>query len=148
MKQLFEGIKLPFGRFREHSQHKILLDAAMAACAMVAMADDDERLAELAMRDRVLVRLKEIEEFDVQKAIDLYDRAVQAIAKDKVAGNKSALEMLSKVKGNRQDSERVVKICVAIGRADRHFTAHERSVVEEICSALGLHPADLGVYDL
>ena len=37
------------------------------------------------MRDRVLVRLKEIEEFDVQKAIDLYDRAVQAIAKDKVA---------------------------------------------------------------
>ena len=148
MTQLFGGFTNPFSRKRQHSRHKILLDAAMAACALVALADDDERLAELAMRDRVLVRLKELEDFDTQKAIDIYDRYVQLMIRDKDDGRKVALEHLLKVRDNRQDSERLVKICLAIGRADHTFSPRERSVVEEICRSLDLHPGDLGVYDL
>ena len=148
MSRLFELIKSPFGRRQDHSRHKILLDAAMAACALVALADDDERLAELAMRDRVLVRLKELEDFDTQKAIDTYDRYVQLMIRDKDDGRKVSMEHLLKVRDNRQDSERLVKICLAIGRADHTFSPRERSVVEEICQSLNLHPGDLGVYDL
>jgi tellurite resistance protein TerB len=148
MRELFERLTSPFRGKSEQSRHKSLLNAAMAACALVAMADDDERLAELAMRDRVLLRLKELEDFNTQKAIDVYDHHVQLIGKNSADGRQAAMDVLSKVRGDRRDSERLVKICVAIGRADHTFSPKERSVVEDICRSLDLHPGDLGVYDL
>ena len=42
----------------------------------------------------------------------------------------------------------LVRACLAIGHADRDFSARERSVVEEICRQVGLDPAELGVYDI
>lgn len=148
MAQLLAGVRESLGRIFERSRHKPFMDATMAACALVALADEDHRLAELATRDRVLVRLRELHAFDTRKAVEVYDQYAHLITRNPEEGKRKTLELVGRLKGDHKSSERLVKICLAVGRADHAFSAHERSVVEEICRTLGLHPGDLGVYDL
>ena len=141
LRETVEGI-------RQRSRHKSFVEAAMAACAMVAMADEDQRLSELITRDRVLVRIDELGSIDHQQAVALYDDYSKRIQRDPVLGREQALQVIVAFAGDRESSELLVRMCVAVGRADQAFSATERSVVEIICRRLNLHPGDLGVYDL
>ncbi|MGD8976910.1 MAG: TerB family tellurite resistance protein [Gammaproteobacteria bacterium] len=141
LRETVEGI-------RQRSRHKSFVEAAMAACAMVAMADEDQRLSELITRDRVLVRIDELGSLDHQQAVALYDEHSKRIQRDPARGREQALQVIGAFAGDRDSSELLVQICVAVGRADQTFSATERSVVEIICRRLNLHPGDLGVYDL
>ena len=148
MAQLFGGVRNSVGRFFERVRHRPFMEATMAACALVALSDEDHRLAELATRDRVLVRLRDLHVFDTQKAVELYDHYAGLITRDPDEGKRKTMELVGRLKDDHKESKRLVKICLAIGRADHEFTPRERSVGEEICRTLSLHPGDLGVYDL
>ena len=87
-------------------------------------------------------------EADVNRAVAAYERYSKLLESDRAAGRKALLEIVAGVKGDREKSEQLIRLSIAVGRADQQFSARERSVVEDICQALGLHPADLGVYDL
>ncbi len=141
LRETVEGI-------RQRSRHKSFVEAAMAACAMVAMADEDQRLSELITRDRVLVRIDELGSIDHQQAVALYDDYSKRIQRDPASGREQALQLIANFADDRDSSELLVRMCVAVGRADQAFSARERSVVEMICRRLNLHPGDLGVYDL
>jgi len=141
LRETVEGI-------RQRSRHKSFVEAAMAACAMVAMADEDQRLSELITRDRVLVRIDELRSIDHEQAVALYDDYSQRIQRDPARGREQALQVIAAFADDRESSELLVRMCVAVGRADQSFSATERSVVEIICRQLNLHPGDLGVYDL
>lgn len=141
LRETVEGI-------RQRSRHKSFVEAAMAACAMVAMADEDQRLSELITRDRVLVRIDELRSIDHQQAVALYDDYSSRIQRDPASGREQALQVIGAFADDRESSELLVRMCVAVGRADQTFSATERSVVEVICRQLNLHPGDLGVYDL
>jgi tellurite resistance protein len=133
---------------RQRSRHKSFVEAAMAACAMVAMADEEQRLSELITRDRVLVRIDELRSIDHQQAVALYDHYSKRLRLDPARGRQEALEAMAPFAGDREASELLVRMCVAVGRADQTFSPKERSAVERICRHLNLHPGDLGVYDL
>lgn len=148
MRQLLDGVKGKVGRMREGSRHRDFVDTTMAACALVALADDDHRLSELVARDRILHHLDLERTVDVNRAVAAYEKYSRLVETGGATGRKTLLEIVAGVKGDRERSEKLVRVCIAIGRADQQFSPRERSVVEDICHALGLHPADLGVYDL
>ena len=148
MRQIIEGVRGKMGKMRDHSRHRSFVDAAMAACAMVALADEDHRLAELTARDRVLHHLNDEKPIDVGRAVGAYERYSDLLQSDPGAGRKALMDIVAGLKGDQAKSERLINVCLAIGRADQQFSARERAVVEDICTTLGLHPADVGVYDL
>lgn len=136
------------GGIRQRSKQKTFVESTMAACALVALADEEQRLAELVTRDRVLARVDEMRTFDHQRALEIYDRYARLIQDDPGAGRRQVLEKIAVLSSDRESAELLVRVCIAIGRADQTFSAQERSVVEAICRTLGIHPADLAVYDL
>lgn len=148
MRQLIDGVRGRLDRYREQSRRRSFVDAAMAACALVALADRDHRLAELAARDRVLHRLDEERSLDRRRAVDAYERYAGLLQSDPRAGRKALLDIVAGLRGERADAERLVSVCLSIGHSDQSFSARERAVVEDICETLGLHPGDVGVYDL
>jgi len=133
---------------RQRSRHKSFVDAAMAACAMVALADDEQRLSELITRDRVLVRIDELRSIDHQQAVALYDNYAEAIRRDPGRGREQALAAIGAFANDLEGADLLVRMCVAVGRSDQTFSATERSTVEAICKRLNIHPGDVGVYDL
>lgn len=145
---MIEGFRDRLHRYREQARRRGFVDAAMAACALVALADRDHRLAEVAARDRVLERLDEERALDRRRAIAAYERYAGLLQSDPRAGRKALLDIVAGLKGDRAQAERLVGVCLAIGRSDQRFSASERAVVEIICETLGLHPGDVGVYDL
>lgn len=148
MRQLLDGVRGKVGQIRANSRHRDFVDTAMAACALVALADDDHRLSELTARDRILHLLDQERSVDVDRAVAAYQRYSKLLESGGAAARKTLLAIVAGVKGDREKSEQLVGLSIAVGRADQQFSARERSVVEDICDALGLHPADLGVYDL
>ena len=148
MRQLLDGVKGKVGRMRAGSRHRDFVDTTMAACALVALADDDHRLSELIARDRILHHLDQERTVDVNRAVAAYERYSKLLETEGSAGRKNLLDIVASVRGDRQKSEQLIRVSIAVGRADQQFSAKERSVVEDICDALGLHPADLGVYDI
>jgi tellurite resistance protein len=133
---------------RQRGRQRDFVEATMAGCALVALADKEQRLAELLTRDRVLTRVDEMRTFDHQRALEFYDHYAQAIQADPAAGRSRVLDKIAPLRSDRQSAELLVRICIAIGRADQTFSAQERSVVEAVCRALDIHPGDLNVYDL
>lgn len=133
---------------RQRSRHKSFVEAAMAACAMVALADEDQRLSELITRDRVLVRIDELGSIDHQQAVALYDDYSSRIQRDPAHGREYAFKAITVFAEDREAAELLVRMSVAVGQADQTFSPRERSMVERICRRLNLHPGDLGVYDL
>jgi tellurite resistance protein len=148
MRQLLDGVRGKVGRIRADSRHRDFVDTTMAACALVALADDDHRLSELVARDRIIHLLDRERTVDVNRAVAAYERYSKLLETEGTAGRKALLEIVAGVKGDREKSEQLIRLSIAVGRADQQFSARERSVVEDICHALRLHPADLGVYDL
>ena len=148
MKTLLEKFRGGMEGFRERSRQKAFLEVVMAGTALVACADRDERLSELVGRDRILSRLAEILPFNTRDAIALYERYARRLDDQPEAGRREVLEKIAAFRGSRDDLLILVRACLAIGHADRDFSARERSVVEEICRQVGLDPAELGVYDI
>jgi tellurite resistance protein len=120
----------------------------MAGTALVAHADRDERLSELVARDRILARLADLLPLNTRDAVALYERYARRLDDQPDAGRREVLEKIGGFDGSRDDLLILVRACLAIGHADRDFSARERSVVEEICRQVGIDPAELGVYDI
>ena len=74
MRQLLDGVKGKVGKMREGSRHRDFVDTTMAACALVALADDDHRLSELVARDRILHHLDRKRTVDVNRAVASYEK--------------------------------------------------------------------------
>ena len=95
---------------RRRSRHKSFVDAAMAACAMVALADDEQRLSELITRDRVLVRIDELRSIDHQQAVALYDNYAEAIRRDPGRGREQALAAIGAFANDLEGADLLVYV--------------------------------------
>ena len=141
MKRMFDRIRESLGGLGERSRHRDFVDVVMAGAALVARADRDERLAELVARDRVLARLTDLQWFDVHDAVTAYEQHSRLLGKNAESGKRQLLDKITEFGGDRSERVTLVRACLAV-------RVPERSVVEQICSALGVDPGELGVYDI
>ena len=79
---MFERLKQELERHRRRP----FLEAAMAACALIASADDEVSFSERARMDAVLESLAELRIFDPHQAVDLFNARIEALQADREAG--------------------------------------------------------------
>ena len=141
---MFERLKQELARHRQRP----FLEAAMAACALIASADDEVSFSERARMDAVLESLAELRVFDPHDAVNLFNARVEALQADRQAGRAEAFEAIRRgaargAAGAASDdsaAELLVRICVAISLADGKFVSHERAMLGLICASLNLAP--------
>lgn len=133
---MFERLKQELARHRQRP----FLEAAMAACALIASADDQVSFSERARMDAVLESLAELRIFDPHEAVDLFDKCVDALRSDREAGQTAAFAAIRRGAAAPGAARLLVRICVAMSLADGAFVAHERAMLGLICSAVNLSP--------
>jgi len=133
---MFERLKQELARHR----HRPFLEAAMAACALIASADDEVSFSERARMDAVLESLAELRIYDPHEAVNLFDTRVAALRTDREAGQTAAFAAIRRGAGAPEAAELLLRICVAISLADGKFVSHERAMLGLICATLNLPP--------
>jgi len=133
---MFERLKQEIARHRQRP----FLEAAMAACALIASADDEVSFSERARMDAVLESLAELRVFDPHAAVNLFDAEIEALQADREAGRAAAFETIRRGAAAEGAAELLVRICVAISLADGKFVSSERAMLGLICASLNLAP--------
>ncbi len=133
---MFERLKQELERHRRRP----FLEAAMAACALIASADDEVSFSERARMDAVLESLAELRIFDPHQAVDLFNARIEALQADREAGRAEAFEAIRRGAADDGAAELLLRICVAISLADGDFVSSERAMLGLICATLNLAP--------
>ena len=136
---MFDRLKQELARHRRRP----FLEATMAACALIASADEEVSFSERARMDAVLESLAELRIFDPHEAVDLFNDHLAAFAADRHEGEAAAFDAIRRGTAAEGAGELLVRICVAISLADGNFASSERAMLGLICSALSLPPATI-----
>lgn len=131
---MFDSLRLELERHRQRP----FLEAAMAVCAVVAMADGDVSFSERSRMDAVLEGVTRLALFDPHDGVDLFNGHVEAFRADAAEARSAALALARRGAGDAATRALLVRIAVAIGHADGTYSDEERGAVRLLCSALGL----------
>ena len=132
--QLSDGI----AKLRERD----LLEAAMATSALVAMADHRVQLDESLALGAVVENAELLKIYDLREAVDLYSSYVELIRANYEQGRQAALKVIARCADDLAAAELLVKVGIAIAKADDQFCKAELDVVDEICASLGITGLD------
>lgn len=119
-----------------------VLDAVVAGCALVGMADG---WLDPSERDKMLEfvqQSQELQVFETQKVIQRFTYFVGRIEKDSIIGRAEGFKALGKIRSKPEMARLIVRYCIAIGYADGHFDQNEKQMVTDICHELGLNPVE------
>jgi len=139
---MFDTLRQAIADTLERHRQQPFLDAAMAACALVAMADGSVSLSEQSRVDDVLEAIDRLALFDVHEAVDLFNEYVEGVTADPAKGRKRALDAVGRMKDDAEASDLLVKICLAVSRADGEYAPGERDQIAAVCRRLGRDLAD------
>lgn len=119
-------------------RNRQFLDATMAATALVATADGEVTFSELSALDTVLESVKDLRIYDPHIAVDRYKDFADAIADDPETGRRAAIAAVGKVAGDGDAAELVIRVAVAISKADGELSRQETEAIGDLCGTLGV----------
>ncbi len=134
---MFESLKASIAKEVERHKNRPFMEAAMAASALVVIADGVVSFSERSRVDQIIENLTQLRVFDVHEAIDVFNDYLDNIRESGEAGRAAALSAIEKVKDVPDASLVLLKVCVSISNADGEFSEAERRQVDEICARLG-----------
>lgn len=117
-----------------------LMDALVAGCALVSLADgviDPEEKAKMLDYFR---NSEEMRSMDIYKVENRFNYYVQRLQSDFMLGKVEALRAIGKIHQKPDAARLLVRLCCAIGYADGEFSHTEKQIVDEICRELSLNP--------
>lgn len=123
---------------RYHS--KEFLEAAMAVCALAAVADDEVVRAEHEQVEKVLAQEPALQLFDAQKAIDLLFADIYALRSKGEAARQQLYAKIRAQSGNHKRDRTLMRVAYLIILADGQIRDGERTEFANLCRLLGLEP--------
>lgn len=136
-----EALAAELDKFRNRQ----FLDATMAASALVSMADGDANITELNILDQALETIQELKIYDPRDAMDLYRDYIDGLRDDPGATRDRIMQTVGKIREDPHAARLLIRVCVAIGKADEDFSGPEKTVITELCQSLGLDCSELGL---
>lgn len=119
-----------------------VLDAVVAACALVGLADGHLDASERQKMMEFIHQSEELRVFESNKVIDKFNLFVTKIENDPIIGRAEAFRALGRVRTKPDIARLIARYCIAIGYADGNFDQNEQHMVRDICNELGLNPAE------
>ena len=119
-------------------KNRQFLDATMAATALVATADGEVTFSELSALDSVMESIQDLQIYDPHVAVDIYRDFADAIADNPEQGRDTALAATSKIVVDHDAAELVIRVAIAISKADGELSPQESDVIHELSELLGV----------
>lgn len=125
----------------ERYRHRAFLRAAMAACALVAMANGRVSLRDRVHVDRVLETLDALKVFDPHEGVDLFNDYVAGLQADASAGRRAVLDLVAEeVAQEPEKAELLARICLATTAPQGDIGAGQRQALADLCRCIGVSP--------
>jgi tellurite resistance protein TerB len=121
------------------------LNAAMAACAIVAAANGKVSFCQRMRIDQILATLDRLREFDPHEGVDLFNDFVDKITRCPKTGHQKALAAMSTVASEKPVAELLIRLCLAVSQSDGKISKSERSEIIYLCDVLGIEPGSVGL---
>jgi len=130
----------------ERHRNRPFLRAAMAACAVAAVADGEVSFSERIRVDQILDTLEDLKVFDPHEAVDIFNEFTAGILDNPQAGRDRALEAVRAVTTEPERAELLVRICLAVAEAKGKKNLVDQIEIVMLCSRLGVEPTFAGLY--
>lgn len=127
---------------QKYNNNSSVLDALMASCALVAMADGHIDHSEQQKVYDFIHQSDELRSFNTQQVIARFDHFVRGLQMDPIVGRGEALRAVGRVRDQYDLARLVVRYGVAIGFADGQFARSEQETIRDICNELRLNPGE------
>lgn len=123
-------------------KNKDFLNAAMAGCALVALADGSVSAEEKQKMIKFIESNEALSVFTTSDVIKAFQEFVGQLEFDKDIGEAKAYQALHKMKSNAEAARLLVRMIIAVASSDGNFDANERAVASKIARELGISPSD------
>ena len=131
----------------DRHRNRPFLEASMAACALVVMADGAVTLRDRVRVDEVLETLEALKVFDPHEGVDAFNRYVADIEASPRDGRDAALQaILAETHEHRESAYLLIRVAVAVSRVQGRIPTTEQIEIVRLCSELDVEPADAGLY--
>jgi tellurite resistance protein TerB len=124
-------------------QSKPFLKAAMAVCALTALADDDYSLSERAQVDTVLQTMSNLNYHDPHKAAETFEEFVHYLRTDHGKASEVLVGKIVRFAGNYKEARTLLRIAGMIINADGKVTEEEQGAFDELCGVIGVDPYEV-----
>ncbi len=135
------GLQDQVSRFK----NKDLMDAIVAGCAIVSVADGTIDATEKQKMAGYIGRNEQLKVFNMSEVIDRFNHFAGNMEFDVMVGKQEALRVIAKFKSKPEVGRVIVGVCCAIGAADGDFDDLEKAAVRDICNVLNLSPGEFGL---
>ncbi len=147
MTGVLENISKLYNDTIDRHRNRPFLEATMAACAMVAMADGSVSLRERVKVDEVLETLEALQVFDPHEGVNLFNEFADAINENPKKGREKALAaIVNETTQHRDSAYLMIKICVAVSKFRGEIPLVEQIEIVSLCSRLVVEPHESGLY--
>jgi tellurite resistance protein TerB len=123
-------------------QNREFMEALLAGCALVALADGEIKPEEKRKMIAFIQRSEELKVWSTTEVVALFNKMVDLFEFDYEIGKIDALKFVAKLRTNEDAAKLMVRVCCIIGASDGNFDDDEKRVVREIISTLRLNPKD------
>jgi tellurite resistance protein TerB len=123
-------------------KNKDFLNAAMAGCALISMADGSVSAEEKQKMIKFIESNDALSVFTTSDVIKAFQDYVGQLEFDKDIGEAKAYQSLHKMKSNAEASRLLVRMIIAVAASDGDFDAKEQIVAGKIIRELGMSPSE------
>jgi len=135
---MFRTAKETLRKSLSRIRNRQFLDATMAATALVATADGEVTFSELSALDSVLESIQDLQIYDPHVAVDIYRDFADAIVENPKVGRRNAMAAVARIDDDHEAAELVIRVAVAISKADGELSALEARAISDLCGTLGV----------
>lgn len=122
--------------------NKDFMEAVAAGCAMIASADGNISSDEKQKMVGYINLNDSLKVFNLNDVLTRFNHYADMFGFDYNVGKAEAMKSITKIKNKPDAAKALVAVCCSIGASDGNFDKEEVALVKEICSALGVNPAD------
>ena len=127
-------------------QNRPFLNAAMAACALMAGSGGEITFSQRVRVDQILETLEKLQIFDPHEAIDLFNDYARAILDAPKEGHARALAAVQSVTADQETAGLLVRICMAVAQAGGEKNLSQEIEIVMLCSLLQVEPDNTDLY--
>jgi tellurite resistance protein len=133
---IIDSIKALIAKHHQKIRQQDFLKAAMAACALLSVADGEVNFAELMARDYVLDHVKQLQLCDPNQAADLFRDYTEALQENYEAEKSKILKLITPYADDAELAPLLLRICLVIAKADEQLKPSEQEIVNQLQQAL------------
>jgi tellurite resistance protein TerB len=122
--------------------NKDFMEAVAAGCALIASADGNISSEEKQKMVGYININDSLKVFKLNDVLTRFNHYVDMFGFDYNVGKTEAFKAITKMKNKPEAAKALIAVCCSIGAADGNFDKDEIVLVKEMCSVLGINPAD------